>query len=98
MDVKFRSYKNKQTFIKQISTNGELYSQAKKYNKNWDSVYLFLFLHLKDEKDVELYFLSVEEILKDNFAPIKIENDEIFEWLDNSEIANLYKQSKQFWV
>lgn len=98
MDVKFRSYKNKQTFIKQISSNGELYSQAKKYNKNWDSVYLFLFLHLKDEKDVEIYFLSVEEILKDNFNPIKIEDDEIFGCLDNSEITNLYKQSKQFWV
>lgn len=98
MDVKFRSYKNKQTFIKQISSDGELYSQAKKYNKNWDSVYLFLFLHLKDEKDVEIYFLSVEEILKDNFSPIKIEDDEIFGWLDNGEITNLYKQSKQFWV
>lgn len=98
MDVKFRSYKNRQTFLKQLSNGGELYTQAKKYNQNWDSVYLFLFLHLKEEKEVEIYFLPVEDIMQSQFNPIKIEDDMIFGWLDNSEIANLYKQSKQFWV
>lgn len=98
MDVKYRSFKNKHAFLKQISKNGEIYNQAKKYHKNWDSVYLFLFLNLKDEKVVEIYILSVEDILNDKNIYLKIEEDESFGWLDNQEISKLYNESKNFWV
>ena len=98
MDVKFRSFSNKKIFFQKIAKDGEIYNQAKKYNYNWESVYLFLFLNLKEEKNVEIYFLSVEELLQENFIPKKIEDDEIFAWLDNVEIEYLYKQAKNYWV
>lgn len=98
MDVKYRTFASKELFLQSIKNGGELYSQAKKYQQNWDRVYLFLFLHLSNAKSVEVYILPVKDILEDGFEPLEIRNDYNFGWLENDEIEKLHKKAEAFWV
>lgn len=98
MDVKFRSYETKEDFAKALHKEGELYAQAKKYHHNWEDIYLFLFAYLKESKKLEIFLISIADLLQGDSSFSKIEEDPSFGWLSAQEIELLYKKASTFWV
>lgn len=98
VDVKFRTYDDKEMFQSQLLFDGELYNQAKKYNQNWSNVYLFLYAKFKNSNKIEIYFLQIEKILLGNYNPTILKDDQYFGWLDDKEIELLTQNATKYWL
>jgi len=96
MDVKYRSYANSSLFEKAVQKGGDLYRQAQKYQSNWNNVYLFMFIHVKDENSLAIYIESVSDILSQKkFTPL--EKNSSFRWLDSDTIKELHVKASSIW-
>jgi hypothetical protein len=88
VDAKFRHYYSKKEFYKDLK-DGDIKSQAQKYNNFWGNIFLFIIADFGDE--VEIYFDKVENILAGKIKNIKEYN------FKNNEIKKLYSYVKTIW-
>lgn len=96
VDVKYRSFANSSLFEKAVQKGGDLYKQAQKYQSNWNSVYLFMFIHVKDENSLAIYIESVSDILSQKkFTPLEKNNS--FKWLGSDTIKELHVKASSIW-
>lgn len=97
MDVKFRSYNSKSDYEKELQQGGELYKQAQKYFQNWGNVYLFLFIHLKTERTLQICIASVKSIVDSEQKEYELEKNSSFTWLEKSKVKELYAKAQAIW-
>lgn len=97
-DVKYRLFKSREEFAQSLQKSNDLFKHAKKYQMNWDEVYLFLFAHFKNENKTEVYILNVGEVSKGTLAhPETLKKDTEFYWLEDSSINELCKYANRVW-
>jgi len=96
IDVKYRSFANNTLFEKAVQKGGDLYKQAQKYQSNWNSVYLFMFIYVKDEHSLAIYIEPVSDILSQKkFMPLGKNNS--FKWLSSDTIKELHVKASSIW-